>query len=374
MILGFESTLLLYFTLAGLFRLLWGFSKTTALVVLTLAGALFIFTLNAALFAYLAAQIVWVLLLRAISVALPKYARAISWLAFLGLIPFNLQLWFADNQALNYSVRILRGPVGGDLLWTAGATFFVIKSFVALREAILEKRLRLLPMLAGLTFAPSFPAGPIYGTQPFRPEKIAERIKLSDLAETIPQIGWGAAAFYVIAPALRSLIDLTPETWWGDGADMYLGLTALYFDFSGYTWLALALATWFGVKLPPNFNRPFLATSIQNFWQRWHLSLSNFVSTYLYKPFVRSTGSPRLGIFLAFTVVGLWHEFSLGYLLWGLGHGSALSLAMKPPALWTNTMKRLPRPLVLVIGWALTMTFVAALSYIAGRDALRAHS
>jgi D-alanyl-lipoteichoic acid acyltransferase DltB (MBOAT superfamily) len=260
------------------------------------------------------------------------------------------------------------------VLWTAGATFFVIKSFIALREAILEKRLRLLPMLAGLTFAPSFPAGPIFGTQPFRPEKIADTLKLTDLRDAFFQLGWGAAAFYVIAPAIRDIIHAMPATPLGVTANIYLGLAALYFDFSGYTWMALALATCFGVKLPPNFNRPFLATSIQNFWQRWHMSLSNFVSTYLYKPFVRSTGSPRLGIFLAFSVVGLWHEFSIGYLLWGLGHGAALSLAMKPPALWTNTMKALPRPLQLAIGWALTLTWVALLSYISATDLLKAHT
>ncbi|MDX2277554.1 MAG: MBOAT family O-acyltransferase [Hyphomonadaceae bacterium] len=373
MILGFESTILLYFTLAGLFRLLWGFSKTAALVILTLAGAIFIFTLNAALFAYMCAQIIGVLFLRALCVAFPKQARPISWLAFLGLIPFNLQLWFGDHPIIADSVALIRGDINATVAWTAGATFFVIKSFVSLREAILEKRLRILPMLAGLTFVPAFPAGPIYGTQPFRPDKIADRLDFKDLINSVFQIGWGAAAFYVIAPALRYLIEMTPDTPLGIGADIYLGLAALYFDFSGYTWMALALASWFGVKLPPNFNRPFLATSIQNFWQRWHMSLSAFVSTYLYKPFVRSTGSPRLGIFLAFSVVGLWHELSLGYLLWGLGHGAALSLAMKPPAIWTNSMGKLPRWLALAIGWVLTMSWVALLSYIAASPSLKAH-
>ena len=118
---------------------------------------------------------------------------------------------------------------------------------------------------------------------------------------------------------------------WGAVADMYLSFAALYFDFSGYSLLAIACAAMFGVRLPENFNRPYLATNIQAFWQRWHMSLNAFIGTYLFKPMVRATGSPRLGIFLAFVAAGLWHKASLGYLAWGIGHGVALSLFMKPP-------------------------------------------
>ena len=84
----------------------------------------------------------------------------------------------------------------------------------------------------------------------------------------------------------------------------------------------------FNLRLSENFRFPLIAHSIQNFWQRWHLTLAAFVSTYVFKPLVRCTGRPALAIFGDFTLVGLWHEVSLGYLLWGLGHGSALALTL----------------------------------------------
>ncbi len=365
MILGFELTLLIYITMAGLFRLLFAVHKAAALWLLVIVGTALLTLSNPLLTSYLAAQVIWVLLLY---VACRKWrARAvgISWLAFLGLVPFNINLWFADAGLLTDLGASLAGGGSLALGWAVGAPFFVIKSFVALREAVQEGRFRLLSMLAGLTFVPAFPAGPIFGSQPFRPERIAPLMDIATIGRSVAQLGWGAAAFFVVGPLCRAEAARNPEGVLTDIADIYLNLAGLFFDFSGYTLMAIALAGFFGITLPQNFNRPYLATSIRKFWQRWHMSLSWFVSTYLFKPFVRKTGSAQRGIFLAFTVVGLWHEVSPGYLLWGLGHGAALSIAMKPPAWWNAAMARLPKGVAAAIGWFLTMTWVALLSHLA---------
>lgn len=366
MILGFETTIVVYLGLIGLFRLIWGVSRTAALVFSVISGTILIGLLNQLLLAYLVGQIGLVLLLHLLCLRFPTRAITISWFAFLGLVPFNLQLWFGSDAAFASLRESFQGGPDPIVIWTAGATFFVLKSFIGLREARLEGRLHLLPLLAGLTFVPAFPAGPIFGSQPFRPERIKDVLSAREVGIAIMKLGWGGAGFYVLAPMMRRAIEATPATVAGTVADVYLQLAALFFDFAGYSLMAIAFAAMMGVTLPENFNRPYLATNIQEFWQRWHMSLSAAIGTYLFKPFVRMTGKPQRGIFLAFVTVGLWHEFTLGYLLWGIGHGAALSLAMKPPAVWRNATSRLPTPARKLLGWFLTMTWVAVLSYGAG--------
>jgi len=124
-----------------------------------------------------------------------------------------------------------------------------------------------------------------------------------------------------------------------------------------------------------NFKLPFLATSIQNFWQRWHLSLAQTVSQYLFLPIVRATGKPALAILCAFVTIGLWHDISLTYLCWGLLHGAALAFhlkysrfAGKRPAL-----KALhANPLVLTFFRMLTLSYVAWVSAFANAPNLDA--
>jgi D-alanyl-lipoteichoic acid acyltransferase DltB (MBOAT superfamily) len=123
----------------------------------------------------------------------------------------------------------------------------------------------------------------------------------------------------------------------------------LYFDFSGYTDMALGLARFFGIKLPPNFNSPLKASSIIDFWLRWHMTLTRFLTAYLYNPLVlwltrRRTAkgrpgfglrNPTFGAFVSLLMVplittmfisGLWHGAGYGFIIWGLLHGAFLTI------------------------------------------------
>lgn len=368
MILGPELTILFYVVLAALFRLVMNLSVRVALGIMIAANIVLLSVLSFVSLIYLSSQIALILVLYAICIKFPERSNRISWLAFLGLLPFNLRLWFGATEIASPFWRELTTGPQAQVVWVVGSAFFVVKSFVCLRESLREGRPQLLQMLAGLSFLPSYAAGPIYGLGPFKAENIAPLLDLRAFGRAVMQLGWGLAAFYVIAPWLRELATS------GDGGTfravfgVYANFAALYFDFSGYTLTAIAMAALFGVTLPPNFDKPYLATSIREFWQRWHMSLGWFFGTYLYKPFVRATGSPQKGIFLAFVLVGLWHEITPGYFLWGIGHGYALSLAMKPPRWWKSAMSRLPRRRVKLIGWALTMTWVALLSHLATNE------
>lgn len=369
MIFGLELTLFLYLLLASVYWLIKDRAPYLALSLLVTANLVLLYVANPLLFVYLSVQIFWMwTLFQFLRRLQPRSIKAWPWLVFLGLIPFNLQVWMGPRLAVETWVGAWGQAGWHNIFWTLGATFFVVKSFVILKESLKEQRFDTWPALAALTFVPAFSAGPIHGGALWRPEQQTTSLTGKDAAQIFLKIGWGAAALMVLAPWLKAQAKALAPMPWGPVADMYLSFAALYFDFSGYSLLAIACAAMFGVRLPENFNRPYLATNIQIFWQRWHMSLNAFIGTYLFKPMVRATGSPRLGIFLAFVAAGLWHKASLEYLAWGIGHGIALSLFMKPPRIWTMLSERLPGVVVKLLSWAMTMTWVAALSYGATRS------
>jgi D-alanyl-lipoteichoic acid acyltransferase DltB (MBOAT superfamily) len=105
---------------------------------------------------------------------------------------------------------------------------------------------------------------------------------------------------------------------------VYLYALQIYFDFSGYTDIARGLGLWFGFRWPENFFRPYFATSVQDFWRRWHMTLSRFLRDYLYIPLGGSRRGPaRVAVNLMLTMLlgGLWHGASWSFALWGGLHG-----------------------------------------------------
>lgn len=100
----------------------------------------------------------------------------------------------------------------------------------------------------------------------------------------------------------------------------------LYFDFSGYSDMAIGLALLFNIRLPLNFNSPYKARDIQDFWRRWHITLSHFLTTYIYIPLGGNRKGPKrtyVNIFIIFLVSGIWHGAGWTFLIWGTMHGLA---------------------------------------------------
>jgi D-alanyl-lipoteichoic acid acyltransferase DltB (MBOAT superfamily) len=103
----------------------------------------------------------------------------------------------------------------------------------------------------------------------------------------------------------------------------------IYFDFSGYSDMAIGIAKMFGIDLPVNFNSPYKATSIIDFWRRWHITLSRFLRDYLYIPLGGSRrGESRrfLNLFVTMVLGGIWHGAGWTFLLWGVLHGTYLGI------------------------------------------------
>lgn len=129
----------------------------------------------------------------------------------------------------------------------------------------------------------------------------------------------------------------------------------LYFDFSGYTDMALGTAMMFNIKLPINFDSPYQSSDIQEFWRRWHITLGRFVRDYIYIPLGGSRISEArtlLNLMVTFLLVGLWHGAGWTFVLWGGLHGAALAAHR----LWKRCPVRMPK----MLGWFLTFNFVNA--------------
>lgn len=127
----------------------------------------------------------------------------------------------------------------------------------------------------------------------------------------------------------------------------------LYFDFSGYTDMAIGSALLFNIRLPINFNSPYKALDIQDFWRRWHMTLSRFLRDYVYIPFGGNrNGEFRtyLNLFLTFLIGGIWHGASWMFVAWGALHGAALVIHRA----WSKTGIKLPT----IIAWLVTFNFV----------------
>jgi len=127
----------------------------------------------------------------------------------------------------------------------------------------------------------------------------------------------------------------------------------LYFDFSGYTDMAIGAALLFNIKLPINFNSPYKAKDIQDFWRRWHITLSRFLRDYVYIPLGGSKGTSSkiyLNLMITFIIGGFWHGAGWTFVFWGLLHGIALSIHR----IWKNYGFSLHQ----YIAWFITFNFV----------------
>lgn len=185
--------------------------------------------------------------------------------------------------------------------------------------------------LLHLSFFPTLLAGPIC-----RPAELLPQIQTVD-DRNLLQTDW---AFLLLLSALIKKVWLSAwlaETWVNpvfanpDGyhaVELICAVMAyawqLFFDFSGYTDLVTALALFLGFQLPRNFNQPYLAKSISEFWQRWHISLSRWIRDFVYIPLGGNRGSwgrTQINVLIAMTLSGLWHGASLTFVIWGVWHG-----------------------------------------------------
>lgn len=231
-------------------------------------------------------------------------------------------------------------------------------------------------------FFPAFTAGPIDRIERFVQDDRALnslfRFSPVLLVEGGARIAIGIFKKFVVADTL-ALISLNPTN--AEQADSTLALWLflyvfsfrLYFDFSGYSDIAIGLGYLLGIRLPENFDRPYLKENLTAFWQSWHMTLSNWARFYVFSPLSRGMlrwkmrPSTTVIVLIAhlstMLVIGLWHGITVNFVLWGLWHGIGLFMHK----LWSDNTRRTYRQVMqnsrqkvawTLAGWLLTFHFV----------------
>jgi alginate O-acetyltransferase complex protein AlgI len=219
-----------------------------------------------------------------------------------------------------------------------------------------------------VTYFPHLIAGPIIHWREVMPQfKMLGRKEglafgsaayASFLVEGICLFSIGLIKKLIIADQLNVFVNLgyraVPSLGFADAWLLSLGYTfQLYFDFSGYADMAVGISLLFGVRIPYNFNSPYLADSIQDFWRRWHMTLSRWLRDYLYIPLGGNRTTTAMiyrNLFLTFLLGGLWHGAAWTFIMWGALHGAGCCVQRW----WASTGHGMPK----LAGIIVTFLFV----------------
>jgi D-alanyl-lipoteichoic acid acyltransferase DltB (MBOAT superfamily) len=226
-----------------------------------------------------------------------------------------------------------------ELIAPFGISFYTFKAMAYLVDTHRMKAVQpktLLDFLLFMAFFPQFGAGPICRSEQLLPQIMAPAPKqIPELSRAIALIATGLFKKMVIATYLASHLTtdafISPSSY--SSLELVLAVYAytaqVYLDFSGYTDLARGVGLLFGFDLPENFNYPYRATDIGDFWRRWHITFSTWLREYIYFPLGGSKGSRLrcyVNLMITFTACGIWHGPTWGFIVWGGLHGVGLSL------------------------------------------------
>lgn len=289
-------------------------------------------------------------------------STAVVWM-WLG-VGFNLSLLaffkYTNFFLENFSFLTETGSISIDVVLPIGISFFTFQQIAYLVDVRrgYKKNYSLIDYSLFVSFFPQLIAGPIVHHQDMMPQFQRERGLLeNDVTVGLSLFILGLFKKVMIADNLAafatpvfSVADSgggvsTYEAW---GAALAYSMQ-IYFDFSGYSDMALGLARLFGIRLPFNFYSPYQANSIIEFWRRWHITLSTFLRDYLYIGLGGNRhGKIRryLNLFLTMLLGGLWHGAGWGFVIWGALHG----LYLMVNHFWANLNLGLSR----YWGWAIT--------------------
>jgi D-alanyl-lipoteichoic acid acyltransferase DltB (MBOAT superfamily) len=328
-----QSGVAVYFTfIAVVFFVYWAFrrARLARLAVLLFANYLFCARFGA----------FYALLIPACS--------TVDYLVGLGLMRARRPAWrwfllgvsVAMNLALLVGSRHMGALLGSGWKWVfpLGLSFYTFQSLtytIDLYRRDSEGTRSLLGYLTASAFFPTLQAGPI--------ARAAEIVKQLETAAPLERVDGGRAFFLIgmgvlkkavladyLAENLVNRVFDTPNLY--SGAEVLIAVYGyaiqLYYDFSGYTDIARGTGLLLGIRLPANFDRPYLSANVTEFWRRWHISFSNWLRDYLYfaLPGARSRVMPYVNLVITMLLGGLWHGISWTFAIWGLMHGVALAV------------------------------------------------
>lgn len=232
------------------------------------------------------------------------------------------------------------------LLGLSYITFQVISYLIDISRGTIPAEADVVKFMAYILFFPKLISGPITRYKQFREQLSTLDPTIVDIAGGLRRILIGVIKRILIANQLGVVANAgfnlaTPNI---EPHFAWLALIAyslqIYFDFSGYTDVALGLGKIIGITLPENFNYPYTAQSIGDFWRRWHITLSTWFREYVFYPLERRRSkftNQQINLIIVFLLTGLWHGPTLTFLAWGLIHGLAIAFESAGGGRWMKT-------------------------------------
>ena len=235
-------------------------------------------------------------------------------------------------ESLTYSLGTVGIGLSGltmDIILPVGISFYTLQTLSYTIDIYREKIKPTKDFIAFSAFVSFFPqlvAGPIERASNLLPQFLKPRQFDYDYAvKGMQMILWGLFMKVVIADSLvenhfHIFLHSKNPSLLSQLLNLPIGATMLYCDFAGYSLIARGIARLLGFELMRNFAFPFFASSVSEFWKRWHISLTSWLMDYVFRPFLRISSSKNkavYGLFLVFVLCGLWHGAQLTFLLWG---------------------------------------------------------
>ena len=281
-----------------------------------------------------------------------------------------------------------------NLVGRIGLSYILFRLLHFLVDAYRNKiqNLGLIPFLNYIFFFPTYLSGPIdrYNNFVYWQNHHRSSVSLNMIYQGSARLLIGASKKLIIVPLILPFIDDISafdglvSRWEGQ---MLLATFAysfyIYFDFSGYSDIAIGSAYLLGVKTPENFNNPYMSRDIAEFWKKWHMSFSSVLTEYIFKPFVIGLSKarnkwPRLlvsitGYIYTFIVCGLWHGTTLNFVYWGIWHGLGLAIFKSWETYMPVTEVGMKRKIRAVLSVGITFVFVTVGWFFFMSDTTKVH-
>lgn len=302
-----------------------------------------------------------------------KYALVIGIILNIGLLCyFKYMNFFIDNGLLHIFKIILPASLNvtaiTPIILPLGISFFTFQGLSYLVDVYrgeVQATRNIINFGCYLTMFPQLVAGPIVRYASIAVELYKRNVTAASFGQGVQRFITGLAKKILIADTLGRVADaafdlpftaLSPLAAW-------IGIVCytlqIYYDFSGYSDMAIGMGKMLGFTFPENFNYPYISRSIQEFWHRWHMTLSQWFRDYLYIPLGGNRkGNLRtvLNLWIVFALCGFWHGAAWVFLLWGLYHGSFLVLERLCPRFFStlpSTLKHVYTIGVFMSGWVI---------------------
>jgi D-alanyl-lipoteichoic acid acyltransferase DltB (MBOAT superfamily) len=252
-----------------------------------------------------------------------------GWHVLAAVLTFILALgyfkWGARGQAIQTIVTEALVPLGMSY-YTFRCLHLIIERYLGRFQGT-----RLDEIVGYLFFLPTLVVGPIHRFGDYQRDLYRTRLSLADIGAGAERILYGYVKIgflgnYLVTGHLGTWISELPPEQAALAAYLTIvkGGLNLYFQFSGFADIAIGFARLLGFRVIENFNWPYLKQNLSEYWRSWHISLTSWCRDYIYTPVVSHTRSPALGALATLLAIGLWHELSLKFVLWGFYHGFGL--------------------------------------------------